>query len=188
MRIYAKRKTKNKIKQVIQKALYTVLVLIGFFYLLNCGMDYISNVQWFVPKTITIFNRGIDSAGPESEAGLIVPIEKLSVITTNAESERLASSSPASLPDKIRQVFGEYGDEMIATAKAESRLNPYAIHKNTNGTTDCGVLQINVPGDGCPPELFDVDNNLAKGKEMFDRRGFTPWVAHNTGAYLAYLK
>ena len=117
----------------------------------------------------------------------MVPTEDLPFVESGG-SQAHAISSTSSVEEKIKSVFGEYGDEMVAVAKAESGLNQYAIHYNTNGTTDCGPLQINVPGNGCPSELFDVDKNIAKGKEMFDRRGFTPWVAHNTGAYLAYLK
>ena len=76
---------------------------------------------------------------------------------------------------------------MIAVAKAESGLNPLTVNKNTNGTWDRGIFQINsVHGDD-DLEMFDVDKNLIAARAVYDKQGITAWSSFNNGAYLSKL-
>ena len=104
----------------------------------------------------------------------------------------------------ITSYFGS--DSVVAHAvfKTESGLNPTAMNWNCryNGiskqckpedrgqawSVDCGIAQINVVGKDCPKELFNPEENLKRAKEMFDKRGFQPWIAFNMGYHLANLK
>ncbi len=116
---------------------------------------------------------------------------------------------------KIHAYFPGNGEIMVAIAKAESRLNPNAVGYNCyyNGDTvydhkvngavskackkshrqyafsvDCGVMQMNVKGQTCPTELFDVEVNIKSAVELSKRQGLGAWVAYKTKAHEKYLK
>lgn len=94
-------------------------------------------------------------------------------------------------------------DVKVTTAvfKTESGLNPTAMNWNCyyNGkskqckvedrgkawSVDCGIAQINVKGKDCPAELFNPEINIAKAYEMYQKRGFKPWVSYINDYHLA---
>mgnify|MGYP001764662479 CR=1 FL=1 len=90
----------------------------------------------------------------------------------------------------------DYGipvDVLKAVAKTESGFNPKALNKNTNGTYDIGLMQINSGHLGTlsrhgikEADLFDPCTNIRVGAwllaDSFSRRGAT-WDA--VGAYNA---
>lgn len=118
--------------------------------------------------------------------------------------------SPSSVEAKILAAWKGTGDEHIAVAVAKSESG---LHSNAMGwnchyydaqgkryskacnpedrpkawSVDCGVMQINHPGKTCPSHLFDPDENIRIGRDMFNSRGFSPWVAFTNGLYLKYL-
>lgn len=79
----------------------------------------------------------------------------------------------------------------LALVKRESQFNPKAINYNTNGTTDCGLMQLNTSTfEECSQkELFDPEINVDLGlgylREMYDRLG--NWkdavTAYNAGPF-----
>lgn len=174
-------------------------------------IDYISHIDWFVPKTVEIKNRGyIDAVVQTEEAtAKIVPIEKLSVVTNdNLEGEiGLTESSlpPSHIETLIRTTFREDEETAVAVLKSESHLNPNAINYNCryNGisksckkgdedkawSTDCGVAQINVSGKGCPAELMNPKKNLEVARKKYENKGnsFIAWVQYTNGNYKKYL-
>lgn len=84
---------------------------------------------------------------------------------------------------------------MWAIAQAESSGKQTAIGKNTNGSVDCGWLQINTihRKKGETKESFcyrmhDLEQNIATAKLVKDKQGLSAWVTYNTGKYLTYLK
>ncbi|HCU01444.1 TPA: hypothetical protein DIC62_01435 [Candidatus Nomurabacteria bacterium] len=125
----------------------------------------------------------------------------------NGEGEIIADKNipPAvhEIENETKNVFRENSKIALAVFKTESALNPEAKNYNCryNGksqsckrgdenkawSVDCGIAQINVIAKECPAELFDYKNNIKIAKEMFDRRGFQPWVTYNEGYYLANL-
>lgn len=75
---------------------------------------------------------------------------------------------------------------MAAIAIAESSGNPAADHKNTNGTTDRGLWQINsVHGD---LSTFDPMGNAKAAVKIKKTQGLRAWTTYTTGAYRKYLQ
>lgn len=67
-------------------------------------------------------------------------------------------------------------------AKYESSYNVKALNDtlNSNGSADLGLMQINdkVWGKACSHlDLYNVYDNLTCAKHVFDKQGFTAWVA-----------
>lgn len=92
------------------------------------------------------------------------------------------------IEEKIAKTFPENPTVMIAVAKAESNLNPLATNRNTNGSRDIGLFQINSVHGGNDLEMFDVDKNLEAARKVYDKQGITAWSAVNNGSYLKFLK
>jgi hypothetical protein len=106
--------------------------------------------------------------------------------------EEEVSSSPSpevTLEDKIRKLFPEDPEVMLAIAKAESGLNTTEVNRaNTNGTIDVGIFQINSVWGYSEAYLKDEDNNLEVAREVYDTQGITAWAVYNNKKYLKYLK
>lgn len=88
---------------------------------------------------------------------------------------------------KIAKAFPEDPKLMIAVAKAESGLNPRAIHKNTNGTLDIGIFQINTVHGYDQLSLTDIDTNIKVAREIYNKQGLKAWTVIATGAYKKFL-
>lgn len=93
------------------------------------------------------------------------------------------------IEDKIKNTFPEQADIMLAIAKAENRnllANPTPNH-NSDGSIDCGLMQINsIHGYTCE-YLENIDNNLEVARYVYDTQGITAWSTYNSGKYLEYL-
>jgi hypothetical protein len=77
----------------------------------------------------------------------------------------------------------------MAIAKAESGWNPTATNKNSNGSTDYGLMQINSIHKPTVAEQTRPIENARKGREIFTTAGskFTPWVTYNNGSYKKFM-
>lgn len=78
----------------------------------------------------------------------------------------------------------------IAVAKAESGLKCDALNINTNNTVDMGIFQLNSShlkkgGEWTLANMGDCYKNVDLAYELWKEQGFSPWVAFNSGAYLA---
>jgi murein DD-endopeptidase MepM/ murein hydrolase activator NlpD len=104
-------------------------------------------------------------------------------------------TSPISNADAVRfaQSAGFTGDGLltiVAIAHAESSLVPDARNRNTDGSIDRGILQIN---DRWHAEVSDAqaDNPATAFKAgyqiSFRGTNFTPWSTYTSGAYKKYL-
>lgn len=102
------------------------------------------------------------------------------------------------IEEKIRIAFPEEPNTAVAVAKAESvglkadAYNP-EWHYDRNGNKLCqgsyGLMQIAcVHNIENPDALFDVDFNIKKAKEVFERGGWKQWGAYTDGSYLKHLK
>lgn len=123
-----------------------------------------------------------------------------------------ALKKQVSLPQPIRsikRIFPDNTQMALAIFKTESGLNPKAINWNCffdplgNATAsktanswicpkearalawsvDCGIAQLNFPGNLCPEIAFNIDWNITQAKEKFDRRGWQPWAVFIFGGY-----
>lgn len=78
---------------------------------------------------------------------------------------------------------------MLMIAGAESSWRHAATNRNTNGSTDFGMWQIN---NHAWPELFNrfqwdsPRGNAGMASVVYQKQGIRAWVTHNTGAYLRY--
>lgn len=103
----------------------------------------------------------------------------------------------------IFETFPEDPETALAITKAESGMNSLAIGWNCRyggvsmackpedrgkaWSVDCGLFQLNRMGQACPPETFDIAKNIAAAREMYDKRGWKPWVAYTGGRYERYI-
>jgi hypothetical protein len=114
------------------------------------------------------------------------------VIENHAQAKFKASEAilekELTIEEKIAKAFPENPEVMVAVAKAESNLNPYATNRNTNGSRDIGIFQINSVHGGNDLELFDVDKNIEAARNVYDKQGITAWSTVNNGSYMKHLK
>lgn len=97
------------------------------------------------------------------------------------EKEVVRYDTPTTVEDKIRATFPENPERAIAIFKCESGLRPNAFNgKNTNGTWDAGLAQINSIHGVSKSMLMDINVNLAVARVIYERAGnsFTPWVCN----------
>jgi len=106
------------------------------------------------------------------------------------DTEEIQEDQPpyfSNIETEIADVFGAESRIALAVAKAESGLNPRAINRNTNGSKDVGIFQINDRHGWSDEELLDWKNNIRIAKELRDRRGWSEWVVYSNGSYINYL-
>jgi len=81
----------------------------------------------------------------------------------------------------IRQAFPEDPHTAVAVANCESGLNPKAYNpKNTNGSTDGGLWQINSTHDRRLDQLgldkFNPEDATEFARILYEESGWQPWV------------
>jgi Lysozyme like domain len=76
---------------------------------------------------------------------------------------------------------------MVAICFRESGWNPDATHRNTNGTIDLGLWQINRPA--FDQSLLDPQTNAQAMGALYGSRGLEPWTfgSHGTATYAPFL-
>lgn len=79
----------------------------------------------------------------------------------------------------ITKVFGKSGKHVAVQAircfYSESGLRTEAYNKNTNGSEDRGVAQINSIHGMKPADAHDYKKNIDKAYQIYLRRGWKPW-------------
>lgn len=84
-----------------------------------------------------------------------------------------------------RAGFGDTGIP-VAVAQAESGLNSNAVNRNSNGSIDRGLWQINSIHGSL--STFDPQRNAAAAYSISSGgSNWRPWVAYKTGAYRKFL-
>jgi hypothetical protein len=82
----------------------------------------------------------------------------------------------------------------VAICGGESAFYTEAHNDNldANGVVvsrDVGLMEINIPasqiGTASETDLYDPTKNFARAFKLWQSRGWQPWVAYNTNAYLA---
>ena len=103
---------------------------------------------------------------------------------------------------KIKEVFPEEPEVMIAIAIAESKLNNEAIGYNCYyegkskackpedrakaWSVDCYVMQQNFPNRKTCPQMT-LNEHLKDVRAMYDKRGLSPWCTYKDKLHLKYL-
>lgn len=100
-------------------------------------------------------------------------------------AEEIEETPITDIESLIRAKFHEQPELAVAIAKCESGLNPDAYNdRNTNGSVDRGLLQLNSIHDPALARLgldpWDVEDNLEFGRILYDNRGgrFDDWVCY----------
>ncbi|MBT9175229.1 MAG: Membrane-bound lytic murein transglycosylase C [candidate division WS2 bacterium] len=98
------------------------------------------------------------------------------------------------LEEMVRRIAREEGvdeDLIVAVIKCESGMNPRAINRNRNGTTDYGIAQFNDYWyrDYITPE--EALNNPEKAVRLmcrqFRKGRANDWICYRTGRYKRFL-
>ena len=74
----------------------------------------------------------------------------------------------------------------IAIAKAESGLRCEAVNVNRGGSVDKGVFQLNSVHTA-KGNLDDCLEGIKIAKVIYDRQGWSPWVAYTNKSYKRFL-
>lgn len=159
-----------------------LLILIGVFY----GISVAEYRKLAGENTIIIeqaFGGEIVRIDSESD-GMTVVSEK-----DEPEDGDLAKNQDSGdgLAILIAEAFPENPAIMIAIARAESGMNPKAVNKNTNGSVDLGLLQINSIHGYDELSLFDAEKNIKAAREIYDKQGIQAWTSFNNGSYKKFL-
>lgn len=54
-------------------------------------------------------------------------------------------------------------------------------------SVDCGIAQINVKGQVCPPKLLTLEGNMEAAKKIYETQGLNAWYSYKSGAYKKFL-
>jgi hypothetical protein len=138
------------------------------------------DLKWQSPVSVSFQQMILVSEKPKNSQVIHV------VETVHAEPQ------PDPLNPLQRYICNKFGDQCktaLAVAMAESRQNPEALNKNTNGTFDIGTFQINsIHFKRCPlKQLVDPYGNIDCAFEIYSEQGWNPWVAYKNKSYLNYL-
>lgn len=165
-------------------------------------------------KSISIHfeDHSIEQKGRDAVAvKTTTPAPKQKSVSKPKPRAKIAMVLPSQeeVAQKVKGVFSEDPETAVAVFRAESGLRANAQgwnchYYNEQGTrysaaclpqdranawsVDCGVAQINTPGNTCPEHLYDVETNLEEAYKKYVRRGWQPWVAHNQGKHLVFLE
>lgn len=132
----------------------------------------IATLSWVIPLT-TEYTETIVFENPPVEIALV--------------EEQAEESAELTIEEKIRRVFPEAPDVMLAIAKAESGLDPNATNVNKNGSSDIGIFQINSVHGYDDLSLFDPDTNIEAARKVYEKQGLTAWTVFKTGVYKKFL-
>lgn len=116
-------------------------------------------------------------------------LERNTIIIENAfaSTQQVETVKELTIEEKIAKAFPENPKVMIAIAKAESGLNPMAAHKNTNGTHDTGLFQVNSIHGYSDLDMLDVDKNIAAARAIYEKQGIVAWSTFNNNSFSKFL-
>lgn len=83
----------------------------------------------------------------------------------------------------IAETFNQYGGEVVSqaltVARCESRLvNTCNDGLNADGSTDCGVFQININAHNVSrAAMLDIEKNIKMAEKIYRRNGWNDWYS-----------
>lgn len=118
----------------------------------------------------------------------VLQVEAAQAAPISDDAEQREDTEPLpTVEEQIAEVFGEQAEIMLAIAKAESGLRADATNRNSNGSTDTGIFQINSIHGYEAQKLTDVAFNIQCAKEILKKQGLTAWSVYNNGKYKDFL-
>jgi peptidoglycan hydrolase-like protein with peptidoglycan-binding domain len=95
-------------------------------------------------------------------------------------SVNLNTASASQVQSMINSTFGSAAPTALRVARCESSYNEIAINRNTNGTRDYGVFQLNDGGTlqglgGNAHSALYASSNISMAHTLYLQRGWQPW-------------
>ena len=148
-----------------------MIIDVCIWYLVGCGI-----VKAFEPRIVHIqgANPTLVSAGVEVRHSDDYVLETKKSVRRESKD----SLSQSEIENLISQYFPENSDIMIKIAKLESNFNPNAVHINTNGTKDIGLMQVNSIHGYDEEWIKNPVNNLKAARIIYDTQGLSAWVTY----------
>jgi hypothetical protein len=110
-----------------------------------------------------------------------VPPVKLVEAQVEKPVQAIVEPAKISTDELLVKYFGEVAPRAKKIITCESGGNPNAYHKNNNGSSDYGLMQINsihIKRIGDLNKLYDPETNIRIGSEIYNEQGFRPWVCN----------
>jgi len=138
---------------------------------------------------------------------LRLKLEEVESIKAELEQVKKRQEEYSLMSPLDKALAKHFSEEEARIAKAilthESRLNPnaknYNCYYNNKSTfckkgdehlawsVDCGIAQLNYHGSVCPSYTKSIEKSIEKMADMYEKRGWSPWVSFQSGAYKQYL-
>lgn len=186
-----KKYIKFKLRQFIESRffLFVLGVIIGSttIYIYLVGKPYYNWVQAGLYE-IEVYRASAEEVSPKVEQstswGEVVD-ENSTGSLSNESMEQ--NSSPQGIQALIARYFQKDAHIALAIAKAESNLKSEATNKNTNGSIDCGIFQINSVHNPTKEQCENVEENIKLAKSIYDKSGWGAWSAFKNNSFKKYL-
>jgi hypothetical protein len=110
---------------------------------------------------------------------------------------------PPTFEQEITRIFGSKAEIALAVFEHESNNDIDSKNYNCryNGistfckkgdekkawSVDCGVAQINVRGQVCPPQLLTEIGSIPYIEKIYKEQGLKAWVSYRNGGYKKFL-
>ena len=118
--------------------------------------------------------------------------------------QRISTIEPKiTLEQSIQRIFGNKAPVAMAVLKHESGLKLDAVNYNCRyygkstfckkkdykkaWSVDCGIAQVNVKGQVCPPELMTLEGNMKAVEKIYKSQGLKAWMSYVNGGYKKFL-
>lgn len=148
----------------------------------------------FIPSSTTYYNKKEAAITPVEEPDLRTLVAEQLGKTFSTHDVKIALAvlkQESSLNPEAKNYNCFYvGDTVYNTrVKGARSRSCESGHEKYAHSVDCGLSQVNFEGKkSCPAYALDADWSINKMIEMHTDRGFEPWVAYTSGAYLTYMK
>lgn len=151
-------------------------------------------MQYLVSVIVVIAFLNIPGGKPNTM--VIVMDQPQLAVQTVEKPVTVEAPAPEVKPERttkqlISDTFGSEARVAYAVMMAESGGRTNATNKNTNGSTDRGLFQINSihtkKVNGNLESLYNVETNVNVAKRIYDGSGWNAWSAYKNGSYKKYL-
>ena len=108
-------------------------------------------------------------------------------VSLEGEADNKPFVSPPSIEDLIKKYFKDDYQTALAIATAESRMRTVVYHKNSNGTMDCSIFQINSIHNPTREQCENAEENIKLAYRIYQKSGWKAWATYNSSKYLEFL-